>query len=132
MPAKSVKRPTAGELAILRVLWDRGPSTVRVVHEALGGDARSGYTTTLKLMQIMAEKGLVRRKENGQSHIYYPAGSADQTQRRLVVEVMDKVFGGSARKLILHALSAGKMSDEEIREIKKLLDRRGETDHGNG
>ena len=119
-------QPTASELAILRVLWRRGRSTVRDVLDDLNG-ARApgnpaGYTTVLKLMQIMADKGLVRRDESQRTHVYEPATGEDQTQRRLVKEMLDRVFSGSARKLVLHALSAQKASPAEIAEIRALLD----------
>lgn len=125
MPKKAFQRPTEGELTILRVLWDRGPSTVRQVHEALGGDKRTGYTTTLKLMQIMAAKGLVRRQASGMAHIYTHGVNEQVTQRRLVGELIDKAFGGSARKLILQALSARRTTDKELEAVKRLLDEQG-------
>src|SRR5215213_6651472 len=110
-------QPTPSELAILRVLWRRGRGTVRDVLDDLNGartagDGPAGYTTVLKLMQIMADKGLVRRDESQRTHVYEPAAGAgeEQTQRRLVKEMLDRVFNGSARKLVLHALSARKAS----------------------
>ena len=119
-------QPTPAELTILRVLWRRGRSTVRDVLDALNADRapadRAGYTTVLKLMQIMAEKGLVRRDESQRTHVYEPAAGEEQTQRRLVGEMLERVFNGSARKLVLHALSARKASREEIAEIRSLLD----------
>ena len=119
-------RPTPAELSILRVLWERGRSTVRDVQEALNrGRPRSsptGYTTVLKLMQIMTDKGLVRRDESQRTHVYEAAATEDQTQGRLVRDLLDRAFGGSAQKLVLHALSARKASPEEIAEIRSLLD----------
>src|SRR5947199_5920123 len=119
-------RPTPSELAILRVLWRRGRATVREVLDALNSeraDARlAGYTTVLKLMQIMADKGLVRRDESRRTHVYLPARGEEQTQRRLVKDLLDRVFGGSARKLVLHALEARKATADEIAEIRSLLD----------
>lgn len=114
-------RPTEGELAILTVLWERGPSTVRQVHEALADTRDTGYTTTLKLMQIMADKGLVKRNETARTHVYAAVAGEEQTQRVLVKDLVDRAFGGSAATLVLRALSEG-TSDEELREIRKLID----------
>jgi predicted transcriptional regulator len=118
---KALPRPTDAELAILRVVWERGPSTVRQVHEALQA-RETGYTTTLKLMQIMAEKGLVTRDESSRTHVYAARVSRDQTQRQLVSDLMDRAFGGSAAALVLQALSAQPTSPEELRQIRKLID----------
>ena len=115
------RKPTDSELAILRVLWSRGPSTVREVAEVMGREA--GYTTILKLMQIMTEKRLVRRDEAARTHVYEAAYSEDQTQRHLVTDLLDRVFDGSAAKLVIQALNAGKASPEELDEIRKLLDK---------
>ncbi|MGE5246046.1 MAG: BlaI/MecI/CopY family transcriptional regulator [Betaproteobacteria bacterium] len=119
------RKPTDAELAILRVLWARGPSTVRQVAEALGKD--TGYTTALKLLQIMTEKRLVRRNESARTHVYEAAVSEDLTQRQLVTDLLDRAFGGSAAKLVLQALSTSPASPEELAAIKKLLDSQGET-----
>ena len=119
---KVLPRPTDAELAILRVLWERGPSTVRQVHNALSQARETGYTTTLKLMQIMAEKGLVTRDESVRTHVYAARVSRDITQRQLVSDLMDRAFGGSAAALVLQALSAHPTSNEELTEIKKLID----------
>ncbi|HTK29393.1 MAG TPA: BlaI/MecI/CopY family transcriptional regulator [Vicinamibacterales bacterium] len=115
------KRPTDAELAILSVLWARGPSTVRQVAETLGRD--TGYTTALKLLQIMTEKGLVTRDETMRTHVYAAASTEDQTQRQLVTDLLDRAFGGSAAKLVLQALAAKKASPEEVAEIRRLLDK---------
>jgi predicted transcriptional regulator len=115
-------RPTEAELEILRVLWERGPSTVRQVHEALATVRVTGYTTTLKLMQIMADKGLVTRDESSRTHIYTPRASQEMTQRQLVTDLVDRAFGGSATELVLRALSSHTASDDELREIRKLID----------
>jgi predicted transcriptional regulator len=115
-------RPTEGELAILTVLWERGPSTVRQVHEALAGTRETGYTTTLKLMQIMADKGLVTRDESARTHVYSARGSQEQTQRQLVNDLVDRAFGGSAAELVLRALSSRKTSADELQEIRRLID----------
>ena len=121
MPEASIPRPTDGELAILQVLWQRGPSTVRRVHEALYPERKTAYTTTLKLMQIMAQKGLVRRDVSERRHVYEAACSEDQTQRQLIGDLLTQVFDGSARKLIMQALAAKKVSAGELAEIRKLL-----------
>jgi len=113
-------KPTEAELAILQSVWRRGAATVREVHEDLG--ARTGYTTVLKLMQIMSEKGLVVRDESQRTHVYSPAAGEEQTQRRLVKDMIERVFNGSARKLVLHALSGRKATAQEIAEIRSLLD----------
>lgn len=115
------RKPTDAELGILNVLWARGPSTVRQVAEALGREA--GYTTVLKLLQIMTEKQLVVRDETARTHIYQAAYTEDQTQRQLVSDLLDRAFGGSASKLVLQALAANKTSPEELAEIRKLLDK---------
>ncbi len=114
--------PTDRELAILGVLWQRGPSTVRDIHESLNADSETGYTTTLKLMQIMAEKGLLSRKDAGRQHIYRPAVSQEKTQKQVVGEMLEKVFAGSAEKLVMRALSARKVSAEELKRIREMLD----------
>ena len=113
------RKPTDGELGILRVLWSRGPSTVRQVAEALGREA--GYTTVLKLLQIMTEKRLVVRDEAERTHVYEAAYTQDQTQRQLVTDLLDRVFDGSAAQLVLQALATNKTSPEELDEIRKLL-----------
>jgi len=113
------RKPTDAELAILRVLWTRGPSTVRQVAEAM--DRESGYTTVLKLLQIMTEKRLVVRDESARTHIYQAAYTQEQTERQLVTDLLDRVFDGSAAKLVLQALASNKASPEELDEIKKLI-----------
>jgi predicted transcriptional regulator len=120
--AESSPKPTDSELAILRVLWERGPSTVREVMDQLARIQKTGYTTVLKLLQIMTEKGLVTRKEVGRVHVYEAARSRAHTQRQLVGRLLDRAFGGSAQQLVLQALSAKPASRLEIAEIRKLLD----------
>ena len=115
-------RPTESELAILGVLWANGPSTVRQVNDTLSASRDTGYTTTLKLMQIMAENGLVTRDERDRSHVYAAKLSQDQTQRQLVTDLVDRAFGGSAAALVLQALSAHPASAEELGEIQRLID----------
>ena len=114
------RKPTDAELGILRVLWARGPSTVRQVAEAM--DREAGYTTLLKLLQIMTEKRLVRRDESTRTHVYEAAYTEDQTQKQLITDLLDRVFDGSAAKLVLQALSSSKTSPEELAEIKKLIE----------
>jgi predicted transcriptional regulator len=118
---RSLPRPTDAELAILGVLWERGPCTVRQVHEALSG-RETGYTTTLKLMQIMADKRLVDRDESARTHVYTASRPAAQTQGQLLDDLVDRAFGGSAAALVLRALSSRETSDEELAEIRKLID----------
>jgi BlaI family penicillinase repressor len=115
-------RPTDAELAILRVLWDRGASTVRQVHEALSRERPSAYTTALKMLQIMTEKGLVRRDVSDRTHIYQAKLSQEQTQRQLVRDLLDRAFGGSPSKLVMQALSARRATPEELNEIRRLLE----------
>lgn len=115
-------RPTEAELEILRVLWERGPSTVRHVHESLASLRDTGYTTTLKLMQIMAEKGLVTRDESARTHVYTTRLSRETTQRQLVSDLVERAFGGSAADLVLRALSSHETSEDELGEIRRLID----------
>src|SRR5262245_38004133 len=115
------RKPTDAELEILRVLWARGPSTVREVAEDVG---RTGYTTVLKLLQIMTEKGLVARDESARTHVYTAAYTQDQTQRHLVSDLLARAFDGSAATLVLQALAAGKASPEELETIRELLEKR--------
>ena len=113
------RRPTDAELAILRVLWAQGPSTVREVAEEMGRE--SAYTTVLKLLQIMTDKGLVRRDESARTHVYRTARSERATQRQLVRDLADRAFGGSAARLVMQALAARKASPEELAEIRRWL-----------
>ena len=114
--------PTDGELEILQVLWERGPSTVREVQEVLSAQREVGYTTALKLLQIMYEKGLVRRDESARTHVYEAGVAQDRTQNALVGDLVDRAFGGSASALVLGALSSKPASKEELAEIRRLLD----------
>jgi predicted transcriptional regulator len=115
-------RPTDAELEILTVLWSRGPSTVRDVHEAICRSRQTQYTTVLKFMQIMAEKGLVRRDEKQRAHIYQATRPQASTQRQLAGDLLRRAFGGSAKSLVMGALSARKASRGELAEIRQLLD----------
>jgi len=116
-------RPSDGELAILRVLWSRGPSTVRDVHDELSKDRDMGYTTVLKLMQIMVEKGLVSRDESARSHVYLATQGEESTQACLLKDLLQKAFEGSAKSLVVRALSDAKANDAELDEIQAFLDR---------
>ena len=122
MARPALPRPTDAELTVLRVLWRRGPSTVREVHEELGGSRPVGYTTTLKMMQIMSDKGLVERDETNRSHVYRAKTSEERTQRQLIRDLLNRAFGGSARKLFVQALAEAKASPQEMAEIRKMLD----------
>jgi predicted transcriptional regulator len=115
-------RPTDAELAILRVLWNRGPSTVRQVFEVLSEERDLGYTTALKMLQIMAEKGLVQRDASGRVHIFSASQTQSQTQRSLLDDLLDKAFGGSSLSLVMQALATRKASRKELSEIRELLD----------
>ncbi|HEX9945375.1 MAG TPA: BlaI/MecI/CopY family transcriptional regulator [Thermoanaerobaculia bacterium] len=115
-------RPTDAELAILRVLWRRGPSTVKDVHEELARRAPAAYTTTLKQLQIMAEKGLVTRDESQRAHLYAARLPEEATQTQLVRDLLDRAFEGSATRLVMRALSSQPARPEELAEIRELLD----------
>jgi BlaI family transcriptional regulator, penicillinase repressor len=120
---KDVPNPTPAELAILRVLWQRGPSTVREIQEAMSADRATGYTTILKLLQIMTEKGLAVREEVGRAHVYQARQSEEQAQRQIVGDLLDRVFGGAAQRMVMQALTERRASPEDIAEIRRLLDR---------
>ena len=114
-------KPTEAELAILSVLWQRGPSTVRHVHEALNEIKKSGYTTVLKFMQIMHEKGLVTRDEKPYAHVYQARLPQEQAQRTMVADLLDRAFEGSMSRLVMQALSSRKATAEDLSEIRKVL-----------
>ena len=122
MSKKSLPRPTGAELELLRVLWERGPSTVREIHEVLSPEKETGYTTTLKILQKMTEKGLVQRDASQRSHIYKAACQAEETQRQLVRDLLNRAFGGSPGKLVVQALSEETASAEELAKIRQMLD----------
>src|SRR5262245_49339528 len=117
------RRPTDAELSILRVLWQLGPSTVRQVHEVMSRERPTAYTTALKLLQIMTEKGLVRRDESDRTHVYHPKLSEEQTQRQLIRDLVDRAFGGSSSKLVLQVLASKRASSDELAEIRRMLER---------
>lgn len=118
---KTIK-PTESELEILQILWKNGNASVREVHEELLATKEAGYTTTLKLMQIMHEKGLVKRDDSIKSHIYQAAVSKEKTQKQLLNKMINTVFGGSPGELVMQALGNHKASAEELNEIQKMLD----------
>ena len=122
MTRTPVPRPTDAELAILRILWDRGPSTVRQVHDILGLERQAAYTTALKTLQIMTEKGLVERDERDRTHIYRARLSEETTQRQLVRDLDDRAIGGSSSKLVMQALATKRASADELRDIRKAID----------
>lgn len=122
MSHRDLRKPTAGELEILHVLWELGPSTVRKVHEILSEKKPIGYTTVLKLMQIMTGKGLVRRNEEQRAHVYEPCLPARKTKRQLAADVLQRVFEGSASELMMHALQGRRTSHEEIEQLRRILD----------
>ena len=125
---KNTRRPTDAELTILQVLWDRGSSTVREVFKILNSDKNVGYTTVLKLMQIMTDKGLLKRDESCRPQLYRPCFPREQTERQLIKDLVDRAFGGSAKRLVMQALEAKKASPNELAQIEKLLNKleRGE------
>ncbi len=124
MRSTKIPRPTEAEAGLLRILWHRGPSTVRAVWEEAGAGAtqRTGYTTILKLLQIMFEKGLVRRDERARSHVYEAAVTQEEAQRQAVGRLLNGVFAGSAAKLVMQALAVKRASAADLAEIRKLLD----------
>ena len=117
------RRPTEAELTILHALWEAGPSSVGDVQRLLGRAKPTGYTTALKLLQIMNEKGLVDRDETVRPQIYRARHSREETQRRLLGDLLDRAYGGSVKALVLHALSSSPSTREELAAIEKLLDR---------
>ena len=114
-------KPTESELEILQILWSRGLATVREVHEELSRTKEAGYTTTLKLMQIMHEKGLVKRDDSMRTHVYQPAVNKERTQKHLLGKMIDSLFGGSSTQLVMQALGENKVSAEELDKIQALL-----------
>lgn len=126
MPSEITTKPTESELEILQILWEKGNCTVREVHEILTRNKEAGYTTTLKIMQIMHEKGLVKRDTNQKTHIYSALASQQKTQQHLVSKLIDNAFSGSAARLVMQALGNHTSSKDEIEAIKKYLN---ELDH---
>lgn len=122
MTQQGPQKPTTSELEILRVLWSRGASTVRDVYEALAEKKELGYTTVLKLLQIMTTKGLVRRNEDQRAHVYEAVQPAEKTKRQLAGDVLQRVFDGSASQLMIHALEGQRTSKKELEELRRMLD----------
>ena len=121
MATTSSRKPTSSELEILHILWEHGPSTVREVHETLQEKRPIGYTSVLKLMQIMTAKGTVRRNEEQRAHVYEAVQPEEKTKRELALDVLQRVFDGSASELMMHALAGRRASKEEIDEMRRLL-----------
>lgn len=122
MPSIKYIKPTESELEILQILWQKGTASVREVHEELAKTKEAGYTTTLKLMQIMHEKGLVKRDDSIKTHIYQPAVSREKTQKHLLSKMITTVFGGDTTQLVIQALGNHKASAEELEEIEKMIE----------
>ncbi len=120
----NIKTPTATELSILGVLWEEGPSTVRAVHDRLSKNEHLGYTSVLKMLQVMHKKGLVERDENQRSHVYRAAKTAEQTQNGLVADLVNKAFAGSAADLVVRALSAKTISQQELDQVRAFIDQK--------
>jgi BlaI family transcriptional regulator, penicillinase repressor len=119
-------KPTEAELELLRVLWAKGPATVRELHEAMSQERALAYTTVLKLMQIMTEKGLVQRKEQGRAHVYRATASQEETQSQLLKDLSERLFAGSAAQLAMHALTMQPATHDELKEIRKLIEQKQE------
>ncbi|HKO13092.1 MAG TPA: BlaI/MecI/CopY family transcriptional regulator [Acidobacteriaceae bacterium] len=122
--APQLPRPTEAELELLNMLWENGPATVRDLHQAISVKRAIGYTSVLKLLQIMTDKGLVEREESGKAHIYRPVGTRQQTQSQMVRDISERVFSGSAAALAMHALSTQPVSDQELDELRRLIEQK--------
>jgi BlaI family penicillinase repressor len=122
MARHGATQPTEVELKILQVLWEQGPSTVRQVHLALADERDTGYSTTLKMMQVMLDKGLVRRNDRVRPQLYQAAKTRPQTQMQMLDDLTKKVFGGSAKRLVMRMVSAGRLSAKEVSEIQRLIE----------
>jgi predicted transcriptional regulator len=123
MTLRNAQKPTTKELEILQILWLKGPVAVKDVHEALGGEDQNGYTTILKLLQIMLEKGLVTRQKSGKLHLYKAVASQENTRQQIIDKMIETVFQGSAAQLVMSALGNKKSSKEDLMEIKKYLEK---------
>lgn len=121
MPRPGSSQPTQVELQILRILWERGPSPVREIHQRLQADKGTSYSTTVKMLSVMLRKKLVTRDENAQPHVYRPALSREKAGQRMLAELVEKVYEGSAMSLVLQALSSSKPTKEELDEVRRLL-----------
>jgi BlaI family penicillinase repressor len=124
---QSLPKPTEAELELLRVLWDKGPATVRELHDEVNLQRAVGYTSVLKILQIMTEKGLVEREESNKAHIYRAAASQEETQNQLLRDLSERLFSGSATQLAMHALAMQPTSDEELDEIRTLIEQKRQT-----
>jgi BlaI family transcriptional regulator, penicillinase repressor len=122
MPRPASTQPTEVEMQILRILWELGPSPVREIHQRLRAAKGTNYSTTVKMLAVMLQKGLVKRDEDAQPHVYRPALSRAKTGKRLLDDLIEKVYNGSAMSLVLQALASGKATKEELDEIRRLLD----------
>src|SRR6201996_3522499 len=122
----NLPKPTEGELALLRVLWAKGSATVREIYDAVSQERELAYTTVLKLLQIMTEKGLVQRKEQGRAHVYRATASQEDTQSQLLRDLSERLFSGSATQLAMHALTMEPATRDELNEIRKLIDQKRE------
>jgi BlaI family transcriptional regulator, penicillinase repressor len=121
---QSLPKPTEGELELLRVLWEKGPATVRELHDAVNLQRAVGYTSVLKILQIMTEKRLVEREESAKAHIYRAAASQQDTQNQLLRDLSERLFSGSAAQLAMHALAMQPASAEELEEIRTLIEQK--------
>jgi BlaI family penicillinase repressor len=120
----TLPKPTEAELELLRVLWENGPATVRDLHETISRQRSVGYTSVLKILQIMTEKGLVQREESGKAHIYRATASQEDTQNQLLRDLSERLFSGSAAQLAMHALAMEPASAEELEEIRNLIEQK--------
>ena len=127
MPRPSSTQPTDVELQILRILWEQGASTAREIHNALAGERETNYSTTVKMLSVMYDKGMVKRDAEVRPQVFQPVASQEKTQRRMLKNLIEKAYDGSAGSLVLHALSSKKTSPEELAEIRRLL---GELEQG--
>jgi BlaI family transcriptional regulator, penicillinase repressor len=124
---QSLPKPTEAELELLRVLWEKGPATVRELHDEVNLQRAVGYTSVLKILQIMTEKGLVEREESAKAHIYRAAASQEETQNQLLRDLSERLFSGSAAQLAMHALAMQPTSTEELDEIRNLIEQKRQT-----
>jgi len=121
---QTLPRPTEGELELLRILWERGSATVRDIHDQISTRRPLGYTSVLKLLQIMTDKGLVEREESGKAHIYHPVASQNETQDQLLRDISARLFAGSAAQLAIHALALEPVSDRDLEALRTLIDQK--------
>lgn len=122
--SSTLPRPTEGELELLRILWERGPATVRDIHDQIAQTRPVGYTSVLKLLQIMTDKGLVEREEAGKAHIYHPAATQNETQDQLLRDISQRLFAGSAAQLAMHALALEPVNEHDLEALRTLIDQK--------